>query len=92
VREIFVSQARSLRREQQALFSSTAAIDALLRASPSFVELRLVCAREIDLKVLAERPPAEVTLDQARVTPVLVGGYVSLAHLTQGEHVVRISY
>ena len=105
LREIFVSQARSLRRErfdfahrpepvegQQELFSSTAAIDALLRASPSFVELRLVCAREIDLKILAERPPAEVTLDQARVTPVLVGGYVSLAQLTQGEHVVRISY
>jgi hypothetical protein len=92
LREIFVSQARSLRRDQQALFSSTAAIDALLRTSPSFVELQLVCAREIDLKILAERPPAEVTLDETRVTPSLVGGYVSLAHLSEGEHVVRISY
>jgi hypothetical protein len=91
-REIFLSQARSLRRGEQALFSSTAAIDALLRTSPSSVELQLVSARQTDLKILAERPPVEVTLDQVGVTPSLVGGYVSLTQLSQGEHVVRISY
>jgi len=91
-REIFVSQARSLRREQQPLFSSTAPIDALLRISPSSVELRVVSVRGTNLKVFAERTPVEVTLDQARVTPSLVGGYVALAPLTRGEHVLRISY
>jgi hypothetical protein len=114
LREIFISQARSLRRpvpgfsdrlqramsgalgtgrrEKQSLLTSTTAVDAVLRMSPSFVELQLDCRRETDVKMLAERPPAQMTLDQVHTAPAWAGGYISLAHLAKGEHVVRISY
>jgi hypothetical protein len=92
LKEIFVSQARSVRGARQALFLTTAPIVGVLRVSPTLVELRLVSAREIDLKMLAERPPVEMTLDESHVTPSVIGGYVSFPQLTEGEHVVRISY
>ncbi len=90
--QIFSADVHSLRRGQQLLFSSTAAIDAVLRESPSLAELQVLCPAETSLKIRAERQPAEVTLDQGRISAPVVAGFLSLAYLAKGEHVVRISY
>jgi hypothetical protein len=80
------------RRQEQSLLTSTTAIDARLLMGASSVDVQLDCQGESEVKILAERPPAEMTLDGARVAPAYAGGYVSLAHLAKGEHVARISY
>ncbi len=92
VKELFLGQARSLRRGEKPLVRSSQAIDAVLEENDSSDELRVVCPGDTALRVLARGRPVEVLLDRARVTPPLEGETILLDRLAQGEHIVRISY
>jgi hypothetical protein len=90
--EILVAQMRSLRRGQQAILSANPALDVVLDRSTSLDDLHVVCAGETDLRILPQKKPVEVMVDQVRTTATVAEGFIFLAHLAKGEHVVRISY
>jgi hypothetical protein len=74
------------------MMSANPAVDLVLDKNPSVDDFHVVCASETDLKIHPEQEPVEVMVDQARATPIVRQGFISLAHLAKGEHVVRISY
>jgi hypothetical protein len=92
IEEFFAAQVRSLRRGPQLMMSANPAVDLVLDKNPSVDDFHVVCASETDLKIHPEQEPVEVMVDQARATPIVRQGFISLAHLAKGEHVVRISY
>jgi hypothetical protein len=90
--EIFAAQGRSLRRGQQLFMSANPAVEVVWDNQPSFTNLHVICTGETDLRIFPKKQPVEVIVDQVRITPTLAEGFISLAHLAKGEHVVRISY
>jgi hypothetical protein len=92
VEEIFAAQVRSLRRGQQLLLSANPAVDVVLDNNPSFADLHVMCTGETDVRILPKEKPVEVIVDQVRAAPTFAEGFISLAHLAKGEHVVRITY
>jgi hypothetical protein len=92
VEEIFAAEVHSLRRGQQSFLSANPAAEVVLDENPSFAELHVMCTGETDLRILPKKQPVDVIVDQVRATPTFAEGFISLAHLAKGEHVVRISY
>jgi hypothetical protein len=98
VEEVFGGNVRLLRRGKQLLFSSSPATDVALRAAPAPVEVHVFCSAITDLKIYAEKPAREVTLDGVgtgapwRALTGQAGGFISFERLAKGEHVVSISY
>jgi hypothetical protein len=90
--EVLATEARSLQRGRQLIFSASPAVDVVAKRLPSGVELYLTCAGATDVRIFPERRVVELQVDQGRATPTVVAGFILLAHLTQGEHVVRITY
>jgi hypothetical protein len=90
--EILAVQVRSLRRGQQVFLSANPAVAVAADNYPSFVDLHVTCAGETDLRILPKKPPVEVLVDQTPAPPAFAEGFISLAHLAKGEHVVRITY
>jgi hypothetical protein len=92
VEEIFAAQVRSMRRGQRLFLSANPAAQVVLDNHPSFVDLHVMCTGETDLRIFPKKQPVEVIVDQVRATPTFTEGFISLAHLAKGEHVVRISF
>jgi hypothetical protein len=89
--DIFAENLRSIERRQQAVFSSSAPVDVVMRKTSAAEEFHIACTSETDLKIRAERKPAELTLDGAKVVPQ-AGEIIVFPQLAKGEHVVRVSY
>ena len=92
VEEILAAQMHSLRRGQQLLLSANPAAEVVLDETPFFADLHVMCTGETNLRLFPKKQPVEVIVDQVRATPTFAEGFISLAHLAKGEHVVRISY
>jgi hypothetical protein len=72
--------------------SANPAVDVVLDNNPSFADLHVMCTGETDVRILPKEKPVEVIVDQVRAAPTFAEGFISLAHLAKGEHVVRITY
>lgn len=81
-----------LQRSRQVVFSAVPAADVAMEKLSSATELHLECAGETNLKFLPENRPVGMWIDRVRASLTLAQGFVSLAHLAKGEHVVRIAY
>jgi len=92
VMEIFLSRARSLRQDDHLLLSSNPPVDAVLRVTPSGLDLKLSCSATTNLQILPGKQPENVRLDRAPISLPAPGGSVSLTRLSQGEHTVQIIY
>ncbi|MGH7744568.1 MAG: heparinase II/III domain-containing protein, partial [Candidatus Dormibacteria bacterium] len=90
--EIFLSQARSLRQGNHLLLSSNTPVDAILHADSAGLDLKINCATVTNVQVFEEKRPATVTLDQASIPFPSMRGFIALNRLSQGEHIVRITY
>ena len=90
--EVFSGNAKLLQRGARAIFTSDRITDVALRETPDFAEVHLFCSAMTNVKIYAKRQPSEVKLDQGLVTAFQAEGFISLEHLTKGDHVVSISY
>jgi hypothetical protein len=88
---IFASQARSLRSNQQLLFSSTAPVQIVLQTTASEDELHVVAAEKTDLRIPARKSVVQVVLDGKLTAARPVGGVMTL-NVAEGEHSASIRY
>jgi hypothetical protein len=92
VEEVLATETKSLYRGRQLVFSASPAVDVVAMKSASATELYLTCAGATDVRIFPERRVVGLRVDESRATPTVVEGFIPLAHLIQGEHVVRITY
>lgn len=89
---LFSAGAREFRQKGRILLSSTAPLDATLRMGASLVRLSIACEQATNLRLSSERPPAQVSVDGRSVEGAYAAGFLSLPHLSPGEHHVRVAY
>jgi hypothetical protein len=87
VRDVFASQARTLREERGPRFASMLPVDIMLHEAGTNREFRIASPATASVSFYFSQTPSEFLLDEKSVLAMFTNGAITVS-LTEGEHVV----